>query len=123
MAQTARELVYTVTGIHLGPAMTVTGKPYEAHDTRCFGWYPTLDEALKAAGSNAADINEAGHYPWLVVEAVGAGVYGGAMSDEQHWFRWEQEGLYAGEGHYEACEPPEGIAMEGGMRFVGFGMG
>lgn len=118
------ELVHTVTGIRTERHLSVKGNPYEAVDARCFGWYPSLEEAMSAAASNACDINEAGHYPWLVVESVPPGVYAGGMVDEEHWYRWAQDGEYAGEGSYEPCEPPEGVAATAdGIRFCSFGMG
>lgn len=115
--------IHTVTGVRTEQQVSVHGKPYEAVDTRCFGWYPTLEEALSAAAENACDINEAGHYPWLVVESVGPGVYAGPRHGQERWFRWIQDGEYAGEGRYEACGPPEGIATMGGLTVSAFGMG
>lgn len=120
----AQELIHTVTGIRTEQQLNVHGTPYEAVETRCFGWYPTLEEALSAAADNACDINEAGHWPWLVVESAPPGVYCGPLHDGERWYAWVQEGTYAGDGHYDPCGPPEGVAVfEGGMRVCGFGMG
>ena len=99
-AATRLEPIFTVTGVRKEKAVNVKGKLYEAVEDRCFGWYPTLEDARQAVLRNACDINEAGHYPWVVVEEIGPGVYVGGPTDRMEWFEWCQEGEFAGEGSY-----------------------
>lgn len=72
---------------------------------RCFGYYPTQEEALAAVRENRGDLQEC-LYAWCVVEHVPAGIHAYSM-DAPVWFRWAP-GASRREGTWEPAErPPE----------------
>lgn len=77
----------------------------ESSNTRCFGYYPTREEALLAVLENRSNLNE-GIYNYIVVEKIGIGIH--SLSEEETWFRWLQTGGYLGEGNWrQIAKPPE----------------
>lgn len=116
--------IYTITGVRKEQQVNVKGNPYEAVDDRCFGWYPTREDAREAVLRNAVDINEAGHYPWVVLEEIGPGAYTGCSPEKVEWFEWHQEGKFAGEGRYLPCDGFPVLTKDyDTSRIGGWGMG
>lgn len=71
--------IYLVTG---------TSADKGAPRTRCWGWYPTFDEAEKAAMANITDMYEAGWHPLIVIESCGPGVL--SMLTEEAWYVYDK---------------------------------
>jgi hypothetical protein len=78
----------------LGPSFiyTVTTVPYHSPKgflngemPRCWGFYTTLDKAIKGLHSSVND--EAGYYTYAVIERVEEGIY--AHADEEMWFKYD----------------------------------
>lgn len=44
-------------------------------DTRCVGYVSDLKEAILLVESNHYDLNEAGSYPWIIIEHIREGIY------------------------------------------------
>ncbi|SDI57448.1 hypothetical protein [Desulfosporosinus hippei] len=77
----------------------------ESSNTRCFGYYPTREEALLAVLENRCDLNE-GIYNNIVVERIDKGIH--SITEEETWFQWLQTGKYLGEGNWhQISKPPE----------------
>jgi len=78
---------YLATGIYF----VVCIGPYaeeERQRHRCWGWYKDLEDAVKAVEKNHTDINEAGYYPYAIIEKVPNGVLPVGV-EEIHWFKWK----------------------------------
>lgn len=43
--------------------------------TRCVGYVSTLEEARNIVENNICDLNEAGCYPWCIIEHIREGLY------------------------------------------------
>ena len=80
-----------------------THSGHEARASRCVGYLLNKDEAIEAVKANAGDINEAGYYPFCVVETLGEGIYPNTISTA--WFEWDQD-----KGGYQEIDgPPEDL--------------
>ena len=55
-------------------------------DTRCVGYVSTLEEAIDIVENNRYDLNEAGCYPWCVIEHIREGIY--HYDFKPHWFEY-----------------------------------
>ena len=84
----------------------------EKNGNRCVGYFSELDLAIDMVKNNAGDLNEAGYYPYAVIEYVEEGLY----RYDQHpmWFKYDE----ITEG-YEKSERPDFIPNN----HVGFGIG
>ena len=58
-------------------------------DTRCVGYVSTLEEAIDIVENNRYDLNEAGCYPWCVIEQIKEGIY--QYDFKPHWFEYDDE--------------------------------
>ena len=67
-------------------------------DGRAFGWYPELEKAQEAVIANALDMNEEGHYPWIVVEEYSPGIHCQVL--KEWWYQWQ-------EGAFTSCQKPD----------------
>jgi len=106
-------MIYTITTIeHLKPKYRKDGSSYEYRSMRCVGYLEMFEDAEDAVLKNAVDINEAGYYPYAVIEAVTEGIY----SHDLHpvWYEWDSEK----EGYKRLDKTPEEF-----KRIIGFGMG
>ena len=67
---------------------TITTIPHDFpyKDSRCIGWFESCDEAIQEVRNNSGDMNEDGHYRFVVVEKVQPGIY--TFPREEHWFEW-----------------------------------
>ena len=81
-------MIYTVTTLeHTKPKYRKDGSSYESRSMRCVGYAATLKEATTWVTDNVMDINEAGYYPFAVIESVSPGIY---MFDmDATWFEWD----------------------------------
>jgi hypothetical protein len=81
-------------------------------DIRCWGYYLSLDEAASVAESDKYDLNEAGYWFWIVIEAVSPGIYS-VVDSEQYWY------LYSDENRgFVPCTKPDWA-----QNVVGWGIG
>ena len=88
---------------------------YENHDSRTWGFYYDLGEALNAVHENWTDMNEAGYYDYAVIEPHDVGLLGieKAVSNTL-WFKAEYEERKTEAGtpykccvRYKECETPK----------------
>lgn len=79
-------------------------------NSRCVGWYPTQEQAHNCVVSNCCDIHE-GDYEYVVIEAVGLGVYSYVRGE--WWYKWDRESEA-----YQSIEKPESLE-----HVCGFGIG
>ncbi len=64
-------------------------------DSRCWGWYEHFSDAQDATVNNVTDMNEAGYYPWIVIEEVTEGILPITRGDKQTWYFFDRDsGLY-----------------------------
>jgi len=81
----------------------ITAIPYYPEEAphlmvRCFGYYPTLDDAKEAVLQNKCDLHEA-LYNYIVIEEIGYCIH--PESTERKWFAWSNSGCWV------ECEKPE----------------
>lgn len=56
--------------------VTMVGTKSDPLDTRCWGWFPKLENAVRTVRWNQTDIFEIGYYKYAVIEESLPGVYG-----------------------------------------------
>lgn len=84
------KLIYTITTIR-----------HALHAThRAVGFYHDFNDAHEAVENNSLDINEAGYYPYAVIEVLLEGIYSYPRSE--YWYKYNKE-----KDKYETCEKPE----------------
>jgi hypothetical protein len=80
--------IYVLTTIDLK-----TEDEYDKFDVikkhRAVAWSFKLDFLIEDVKNNACDINEAGHYPYAVIEEMYEGFYPTIVSE--HWFKFDRE--------------------------------
>lgn len=67
---------------------------------RSVGFYYEFNFAEVEVEHNAFDINEAGYYPYAVIEEITQGLYSYPIIE--HWYKFNRE-----KDRYEACEKPD----------------
>jgi hypothetical protein len=96
---------------------TVTALAYAPHDTRCWGWFPTREEAEAAIRADNNDlIFENGSFDWAVIEEIPPGIMGGLDDMKTWWFKAEHRSddtyeIKAFEGTPPEWEGVCGLAM------------
>jgi hypothetical protein len=87
------ENIYTITTIcKLLPRYRKDGTSYNLRDSRCVGFYLNYEEAMKTVISNNGDINEAGEYPYAVIERVTEGLYSTCIARKDSvWFEYSSD--------------------------------
>lgn len=75
-------MIYTLTSIYQSDNIHRSG------DTRCFGYFCSLADAIRAAEENRCDMQEC-RYNYLVVEKLGEGIH--AMATAIKWYKWNFE--------------------------------
>ena len=92
--------IYTITAIGLWS----NKYPEKAgqHRKRIWGWYSNFYEAEEAVIENVTDMNEAGYYPWIVIEEVSEGICPITMEDKAKWYEFD-----AKDEKYHRCDAPE----------------
>jgi hypothetical protein len=97
--------IYTVTALNT------------AADTRCWGWYPTKEEAVAAISGEGADLFfESNTYTHAVIEKVPPGIMAGILPEaEAWWFKAEEDpdGNYTITALDEAPEWAKGVLCFG----------
>lgn len=68
--------------------------------SRTPGFYHEFERAEQALKDNELDLNEAGYYPYAVIEEVYAGLY--MFPRKEFWYKWNQE-----KECYESTDKPE----------------
>ena len=84
----------------------------EKHGFRCVGYVSKLEDAVEIVESNYADLNEAGYYPYVVIENVKEGIY--QYDQNPIWFKYNLE-----KDMYERSDRQDFIPNN----HVGFGIG
>lgn len=84
----------------------------EKHGFRCVAYVSKLEEAIDIIESNSGDLNEAGYYPYAVIENVEEGIY--QYDYNPMWFKFNEN-----TETYEKSERPSFIPNN----HVGFGIG
>lgn len=60
----------------------------DKNDTRCIGYFTDPNKAIKTVINNVCDINEAGCYPYVVIEHISEGLY--QYDREPMWFKFDE---------------------------------
>lgn len=81
-------------------------------DTRCVGYYSDFEKANVAVESNSYDLNEAGCYPYVVIENIKEGIY--QYDFNPVWYKYNKDAE-----KYEKSERPSFIEKN----LIGFGIG
>lgn len=90
-----RHMIYTVTTVKFrGEIPTDSWR-----DSRCWGYYFDLKTAKRMVLKNYAAFNEAGYWPWIVIEGVKPGV--GHVDRNEYWFVYDDDAQ-----KYVAAEKP-----------------
>lgn len=84
----------------------------EKNGNRCVGYYANEQDAIDAVIHNSCDLNEAGYYPYAVIENVGEGLY--RYDQSPIWFKYNRE-----KDEYVKSDRPNFIPSN----YVGFGIG
>lgn len=84
----------------------------EKHGNRCVGYYENEQDAIDAVIHNSDDLNEAGFYPYAVIENVAEGLY--RYDQSPMWFEYDEE-----IDEYKKSNRPDFIPNN----HVGFGIG
>lgn len=82
------------------------------HGDRCVGYYANEQDAIDAVIHNACDLNEAGYYPYAVIENVEEGLY--QYDQSPIWYKYNET-----TDKYEKTDRPDFIPSN----HVGFGIG
>lgn len=77
--------MYFITAMTLIPRIDSENKDYSS---RCFGYYPTNEQAFQALAENRCDMFEY-YYGYAVVERIEPGIHSSA--EETTWFEYNQE--------------------------------
>jgi hypothetical protein len=87
-----KRAVYALTTINdMDPMRSASERGYR-YDARTVGLFHTVEDAISIAHGNCGDINEAGYYPYVVIERVEIGcLYPGIGIEERVWMRWDEE--------------------------------
>lgn len=84
--------------------ITATNKSGDT--TRCFGYFPTYDQALVAVNENRGGMDEC-FYDYLVLEYIKPGIHAWYPDDEkQHWFEWNENF-----NKWVSCDCPKNFEM------------
>jgi len=72
------------------PIYTITTIPrdYPFRDSRCLGFRGSCHDAFQEVRNNSGDMNEDGHYHYVVIEEVKEGIY--TFPREEYWFEWSR---------------------------------
>jgi len=100
--------IYIVSSVYVG-----TGPGYR-FDSRCWGWFPTKEEAIIAAEGNYGDMCEADSYTHIVIERHWPGIL--TQTELVGWWKFDRP--IPGQLRVVACTTPESMS-----HVVGFGMG
>lgn len=67
---------------------TITTIPHDFpfRDSRCLGWFNSCADAFAEVRNNSGDMNEDGHYRYVVIEEVESGIY--SFPRKEFWFEW-----------------------------------
>lgn len=84
----------------------------EKNGFRCIGYVSKLEDAINIVEHNSGDINEAGYYPYAVIENVPEGIY--QYDQKPLWFEYDEE-----LDTYKRSTKPDFIDSY----YVGFGIG
>ena len=62
-------------------------------NSRTVGFFPTKEEAIEILENNYGDLNEAGWYPWAVIEEIEDGLYpfDVHIEEKQIFFEWNEK--------------------------------
>ena len=85
----------------------------EQHGNRCVGYYTKWFKAIKAVENNNFDLNEAGYYPYAVIENVKEGIY--QYDFKPLWFKFNDKT----EKYEKIDKAPSFIDKH----YIGFGIG
>lgn len=102
------------------PIYTLTSITKDGRDSRCFGFYFSLEEAKLAADENRCSMSEC-YYHYLVIEEIGEGIHAGA--EQVQWYKWSGGHELRGgeEGKWVKCEMPQNDRFIGTVNWNGIG--
>ena len=81
--------------------------------TRCVGYFSKLEDAVEAVINNYYDLNEAGYYPYAVIENIPEGIY--HYDENPIWFKYDKNT----NKYIQIDQRPVGIEEY----MIGFGIG
>ncbi len=87
-------------------------KKVEYTDSRCIGYYTDLKKAKRRVKANIGSLNEAGYYPWVVIEGVKNGIYR-YFGRTDYWYEFNKK-----TNKFDECEKPKKF-----KHLVGFTIG
>ena len=74
-------MIYTITATYRSPED-------RREETRCFGYYIDLADAINAVEQNKCDMHEC-LYNFIVIEKIGEGIH--AMATDIKWYAWNDD--------------------------------
>lgn len=74
-------------------------QPHLKNESRCFGYFQTSEEAIRAADDNLGDMHER-LYNYLIIEEIPWGIF--ATVKSELWYHWNYE-----TGHWDARFKPD----------------
>lgn len=81
--------IYLVVGICSTTRHGPEGEEAYFKSTRCFGWFPFLNEAREAVEGNWGSMDEAGYFNYIVISESPSGVYTPEVS--KTWYQWDKK--------------------------------
>jgi len=94
------------------PIYTITAIRYTMFfGSRTVGFYYDFKTADEDVRNNGGDINEAGYYPYVVIEEIEEGLY--IYPRNCYWYAWNRV-----KNKYESCEEPDRF-----KKIAGWGIG
>ena len=81
-------MIYTITSISMDDEYI--------RSTRCFGFFDTLEKAVKAVEINQCDMEEC-YYDWIVIEEFSEGIH--PRATKEIWYVWNKT-----EQKWKPCE-------------------
>ena len=83
---------YFITAIYDEPGLFIHRKA-----RRTFGYFHTIDDAIKAVVENRGNMQEC-LYNYLVIEGIGEGIH--RLAEQEIWYEWK-------DGKWTLCNKPE----------------
>lgn len=79
--------IYTITTVYHSTDSDCSSN--RKSDNRCVGWYSTLTDAYRSIENDDGLFNEAGYWPYMVIEKMREGIY--PIGILRLWFEYNDE--------------------------------